>query len=930
MQLSNKIKVLYNAFRQTNKTKLLKNVCLALRSGGVFALKEGILRASSRAHRMFSTAPVYGENLYSEQCAESYVSNDDGRKPQIAVILYIPDGDYYYIDSLRSIEAQKYENLDLIIAVFKEEPLREDIEPSYKVIFCRESFGYEICSIISGLTSEVVCILKAGDTLPPHSLERYADAISAGDSVVYADEAIWDFGNSNPVRYVLKPDFSRFYELTNSYIGKAVCCKCSVFKGLLSDLRLQENYPLFMRKLGHLVSEGKEKPGHIERILLLRHSEYVKNEPVCGVEDSSDFSVPSLKVSLIIQVTKPSDAILCARSIKSASEVFFLFDREKCDMTEVLEAEADFKCKLIPVDGTQSRSAQVNIAAEQISGDVLVIVQDYLRCDVGNVLKEIIMCFRYDFVGAVSPKVLREDGTIRYAGAIVGAFDFSSPPFCGELDRRENTLITAAFVSRETSVLSESCFAVRTKLWRDLGGLDSERFPSKFAALDLAFRVRKMGFSTVFCAQGILSAHGGDWYDSAFLSFDKKGYLSLMKKWGIFLERDPFFTESMKRVYLRNIPLDFRFFHGMSQLPNHHGRNILLVSHELTRTGAPVALYHMAKALLDNGDFPFIVSPSNGNLRSEITGDGIPVLIDRCVADNDMWINYASNFDMVVVCTLVNVNAIKSLEKAKIPTLWWAHEAQASYEIGALNTTLPYSVKANIHVYCGGEYARKVLIAHRPAYEAGILLYEVPDFSDRKIDNKALISFPDHKFVFSIIGSIMERKGQDIFAEAIEKLPRTDRERCIFLFVGSRIDNTIYDKVLRLKKRYPDDVILVDEVNRMELMHIYRRSDCVVCSSRDDPMPIFMAEAMMFSKVCICSENTGTADLLRDGVNGYVYSGNSSTRLMEKMSFVLNHARDLDDMRQASRRTYEDYFTENAFIANMNNIIANIIENRER
>jgi glycosyltransferase involved in cell wall biosynthesis len=49
----------------------------------------------------------------------------------------------------------------------------------------------------------------------------------------------------------------------------------------------------------------------------------------------------------------------------------------------------------------------------------------------------------------------------------------------------------------------------------------------------------------------------------------------------------------------------------------------------------------------------------------------------------------------------------------------------------------------------------------------------------------------------------------------------------------------------------------------------------LICASRDDPMPVVVTEAMMFSKVCICSENTGSANIIQDGNSGFVYKDNS-------------------------------------------------------
>ena len=883
-----------------------------------------------------SNAPVCETSLYAQLYAEPPALQDEP-KLQITVILYIPEGTNNFRESLRSVVAQEYTNFDLIIAAFTEEFASSDNEFKCPIILCNKSFGEEIMSIISIVKSKVIYILKAGDTLPSHALQRYADTVLAGASFIYADEALWDFENNASVRSILKPDFSRFYELTRSYLGEAICCRRSVLIRYLPILRLQESFPLFMRELS-LSAICDAEPVHIEDILLFRNSKNKKNGFDVRSGNGIPSPVPLLTVSLIIVVSEPSNALLCARSltdsISGSTEVFFLYDTDTCDLTAVLDGVSDFNYRIVSSDSTKNKSVLINLAANRVTGDILLIVQDTLHCDATAPIEEMLKCFRYDFVGAVSPKILQNDGTIAYAGAIVGASDFTAVPFSGKPNEPENPLIAPAFVSRETSVLSESCFAVRTKLWKHLNGLDSERFPSKFAVLDFAFRIREAGFSSVFCADCVLTANDSHWAYKSVVSTDQKEYLNLIKQWSYLLLRDPYFTESMKRIYLKKDLCYFHFYSNKHSALDQLGKNILLISHELTMTGAPIALHHVAKTLLRNGDYPVFASPCDGKLREEITQDGIPVLIDQSIAENNLWINYASNFDMVIVCTIVNINAIKCLERTTIPVLWWVHEAKLSYDNCALEKCLPYSVKKNIRIFCGGNYARKILVANRPAYDVEILLYPVPDYSDQQSNTTCPIFIPEGKFLFSIIGNCMERKGQDIFAEAIKKMSDSDRDLCVFLIIGnpaykitrSKKDKEVYEKILQLKSEYPDKVIVANQISHIELMSVYKCSDCVVCSSRDDPMPIFMAEALMFSKICICSENAGTADLLEDGVNGFVYSGNDSTKLAQKMTYVLNHAGELDSVRKAGRHTYDEYFSMQIFTKNINSIIAKLVQ----
>lgn len=59
---------------------------------------------------------------------------------------------------------------------------------------------------------------------------------------------------------------------------------------------------------------------------------------------------------------------------------------------------------------------------------------------------------------------------------------------------------------------------------------------------------------------------------------------------------------------------------------------VLLIAHELSRTGAPVLLFDVARALVDRGVRPEIISAKDGALRAEIEDFGIPtgIATSRC------------------------------------------------------------------------------------------------------------------------------------------------------------------------------------------------------------------------------------------------------------------------------------------------------------
>lgn len=353
-------------------------------------------------------------------------------------------------------------------------------------------------------------------------------------------------------------------------------------------------------------------------------------------------------------------------------------------------------------------------------------------------------------------------------------------------------------------------------------------------------------------------------------------------------------------------------------------RKVLLVSHEMSITGAPILLQNAAMAITDNGGLPIMCCKTNGELVSELTNNDIPVIIDYKIADYRNMKMLCSLFDAVIVNTYshLSIMALECLDELSIPAMWWIHEAGVLYSIANYKKIMPSILGRKIYAYAGGGYAKKMLIRAGAKFPIGIQLYGIKDLGVKPGGSSG------DKLEIMTIGTIELRKGQDIFCEAIRRLSSNICGRCEFHFIGivgkAPGAERVYKEVLALQRDFPDNVILHGEVGRDSIGQALAQCDCMVCASRDDPMPLFIAEAMMFGKVCICSENTGYVDLIEDGVNGFLYGDNSSEKLCKKITYVVENFEKLDDMRKNSRETYDEYFSYERFSDKFIKIIDNL------
>ncbi len=349
--------------------------------------------------------------------------------------------------------------------------------------------------------------------------------------------------------------------------------------------------------------------------------------------------------------------------------------------------------------------------------------------------------------------------------------------------------------------------------------------------------------------------------------------------------------------------------------------NVLLISHTLDLTGAPVAIRFFAKKLSAEGYNPIIVSPTSGALVDTLVNENLPIIIYDQLLNDDFIPIYSSLFSFVVANTIVCSPIVKKLSGLDIPVIWWIHEAEVSYH-KAQKDMMPDSISENIKVYCGGSYAKNILEKNFPNYKSDILLYYVPDYYSEMRDSNLLdLGVIQNKIVFASIGTLEERKGQDILVDAITSLDDEYIKNSYFLFVGKECYEPIYKKIKTLCNQYPQNVKYISEIQPDDLKKLYKQMDCLICSSKDDPMPIVVTEAFLMKKVVICSENVGSAQFIKDEINGLLYKNNDYIELAKKIEYVVDNRHNLNEIGNEAREIYNNNFSKEAFNNQINNII---------
>lgn len=339
-------------------------------------------------------------------------------------------------------------------------------------------------------------------------------------------------------------------------------------------------------------------------------------------------------------------------------------------------------------------------------------------------------------------------------------------------------------------------------------------------------------------------------------------------------------------------------------------KRILIITHQLSRSGAPIVLLDMIRILREQGYQIEVITMLDGELRQELREMEIPVKVqERFIPQAEEFLQYAEGFHMVVANTLVTFEPVQLLKYTKIPVLWWLHEGRQYFE--HLQTVLPDFSKlpSNIHVFAVGHIVQQA-IEELYGVHTDILHFGVEDFPPgpaKKTD--------DGKVRFLTAGIYSKVKGQDILAEAIRQMPREYLVRTEFFFCGNEqiYDEAVFSSVKRLVEEY-ENVILLHQLQREEILAWMERCDCLIVPSRMETMSAVAVEMMMKENLCLCTDGCGIAHYIQNGYNGFTVPSENVAALAEKIMYIVDNNKSLDPLRSAGRKTYETYFSKDVFI----------------
>lgn len=491
-------------------------------------------------------------------------------------------------DTIDGIAAQYYEHWRLLVVT----PLpcpdslwQELPQLAWHQMDSKSTLAEALNKALAAIDAHWVWLLKPGDRLESHALLSFAEAVHAhpGWRLIYSDEGrISPQGEFHSPHF--KPDFNLDLLRANDYLGPVMVRRDALLEvGGIADLPGAEDYDLALRMLeiwgekgfGHLAEVLVHRPDQDASVTSERSaaqtravkdhlarcevSAKVREGFLAGTRSIQYPLDKTPRVSILIP-TKDRLELLqpCVESVLEKTDYpdfeIIVIDnqsreRETLDYLEQLTIR-DSRVRVLPYPHTYNFSAINNAAAEVATGEFLLLLNNDTVILQENWLERLMRHGLRSEVGAVGARLVYPNGTVQHAGVILGmggvgvaehwhiGSSLDDPGYMGRLQLVQNL-----------SAVTAACLLVRKSLYREIGGLNPERYQVLFNDIDFCLRLRQRDYLVVWTPEVTVMHHGSGSLGS---EYDPKGQQraihekdAMLEDWLPVLARDPAYNQNL-------------------------------------------------------------------------------------------------------------------------------------------------------------------------------------------------------------------------------------------------------------------------------------------------------------------------------------------------------------------------------------------------
>lgn len=376
----------------------------------------------------------------------------------------------------------------------------------------------------------------------------------------------------------------------------------------------------------------------------------------------------------------------------------------------------------------------------------------------------------------------------------------------------------------------------------------------------------------------------------------------------------------------------------LNNLSTAKDKNLVIITHTLNETGAPLLAFNIAKSFQEKGYNVFTISLSDGYLAEKYRENNLP-LISLHQSPLSKEINNSKIFEFIV-SNLKSKNYQNLLTNTIISGIATPFFKKYDFKIVSLIHEMGQSI-TTYDMKQGGRdinfYSDKIVFPDQVVQDEFFEIFE-ENIKKSVICPQGLYKtkediIPDYQSIYEkynipknskiILGSGYAdyRKGIDLFLLAAQKLlTMEDQEEYHFIWAGKIFNEELREwyqlqfKKFGLENRFHNIDFIKD---KKEYQNLVMCSDAFWLTSREDPYPSVMIEALEYNTPVLAFSNAGGANSLLSENRGILIPNFDVSLLAIKTKELLNNP----NLQKKMLKNAQNYILNNL---NFNNYISNL------
>lgn len=309
----------------------------------------------------------------------------------------------------------------------------------------------------------------------------------------------------------------------------------------------------------------------------------------------------------------------------------------------------------------------------------------------------------------------------------------------------------------------------------------------------------------------------------------------------------------------------------------------LIISHDATRTGAPILLLNLAKLILKNepNSVSFLLK-RGGGLEPDFKALGPTFFVSEKVSNslfskfsknNKVVIedsNFLNKFEIIISNTITNgdiLHKIRANFKGKI--ISYIHELEIASKTYTTPAEIARVIDCSDFFWVPSTLVNDFLVDELKISQD--LIKIMPYFIPYDNLNSSNTSSDIRKFTIGGCGTADWRKGPDLFVLIAKNLLLKYPESKIqFKWIGA-LDQVRLDRMRYQIKKADIEEFVTFEGSVSDVSDFYNSIDLFLLTSREDPYPLVILESASYSVPSICFDKVcGSKDFIVNANGGSI------------------------------------------------------------